>query len=243
MISRPGSPPRVRGKVAERRHGYLFHGDHPRVCGEKQILKIIAKGQQGSPPRVRGKDASTGLADIVVGITPACAGKSRASTSSSRTAGDHPRVCGEKILEARHSPIRTGSPPRVRGKAGRCRCDRRGNGITPACAGKSQPHYRFRQCPRDHPRVCGEKTSARILLITSAGSPPRVRGKVSSRLFKMPLTRITPACAGKSEFDFSRQRWEQDHPRVCGEKGNTVNKIVHTVGSPPRVRGKALLMV
>ena len=167
------------------------------MCGEKCCSKLRTVLRAGSPPRVRGKDASTGLADIVVGITPACAGKSRASTSSSRTAGDHPRVCGEKILEARHSPIRTGSPPRVRGKAGRCRCDRRGNGITPACAGKSQPHYRFRQCPRDHPRVCGEKTSARILLITSAGSPPRVRGKVSSRLFKMPLTRITPACAGK----------------------------------------------
>ena len=30
--------------------------DHPRVCGEKQILMYALIGSAGSPPRMRGKD-------------------------------------------------------------------------------------------------------------------------------------------------------------------------------------------
>ncbi len=50
-------------------------------------------------------------------------------------------------------------------------------GITPAYAGKSDK--KLKKCPNceDHPRVCGEKSSAIGENYQLKGSPPRVRGK------------------------------------------------------------------
>ena len=52
------------------------------------------------------------------------------------------------------------------------------------------------------------------------------------------LTRITPACAGKSKT--RRVQWPVglDHPRVCGEKRPDRQLTGWPLGSPPRVRGK-----
>ena len=90
-----GSPPRVRGKPVARkifaRSGGItpacagktcgagadaWHPeDHPRVCGENQLIDSTISVPAGSPPRVRGKhDKVRGRASHV-GITPACAGK------------------------------------------------------------------------------------------------------------------------------------------------------------------------
>ena len=50
-------------------------------------------------------------------------------------------------------------------------------GITPAYAGKS-PHRLARlELHRDHPRVCGEKTTLKSGEVREKGSPPRMRGK------------------------------------------------------------------
>ena len=71
------------------------------------------------------------------GITPACAGKSSAGEFQEARSEDHPRVCGEKPIAVTLRPIRTGSPPRVRGKVHGIRTILEGCRITPACAGKS----------------------------------------------------------------------------------------------------------
>ena len=71
-------------------------------------------------------------------------------------------------------------------------------GITPAYAGKSPFLYKRRSCDRDHPRLCGEKTTALRESRSLWGSPPPMRGK---GLFQNDLEqhqRITPAYAGKS---------------------------------------------
>ena len=34
-----------------------------------------------------------------------------------------------------------------------------------------------------------------------------------------------------------------DHPRVCGEKSIVMMFSVHHLGSPPRVRGKAIVLI
>ena len=71
---------------------------------------------------------------------------------------------------------------------------------------------------RDHPRVCGEKLRDKIRNTIAKGSPPRVRGKVNGGPAYGNRSRITPACAGKSETDQAVEAANQDHPRVCGEK-------------------------
>ena len=157
-IVRPGSPPRVRGKLAagekslaeagitpacagktrRRRLQRITTGDHPRVCGENRSPRA-AKGKiRGSPPRVRGKHKGRAGRPQHRGITPACAGKTRTAHGQIESIRDHPRVCGENAPEMMACPTESGSPPRVRGKQGsHVKCGNR-QGITPACAGKTQ---------------------------------------------------------------------------------------------------------
>ena len=76
---------------------------------------------------------------------------------------------------------------------------KRSERITPAWAGKR--FLRMTRCSRarDHPRVGGEKTFARVCGANRRGSPPRGRGKVHLDLRAILPLRITPAWAGKSE--------------------------------------------
>ena len=127
----------------------------------------------------------------------------------------------------------------MRGKARHLvRCGVKG-GITPAYAGKR--HLRRRSLPawRDHPRVCGEKFRRSGFWPMKKGSPPRMRGKAPEAVHPRAGRWITPAYAGKSQGGSVSQGGGQDHPRVCGEKWENPEMAVRTVGSPPRMRGKA----
>ena len=70
-------------------------------------------------------------------------------------------------------------------------------GITPAYAGKSISACGQAQQFKDHPRLCGEKHLHQTRHQPAVGSPPPMRGKVPCNHDKIPLTRITPAYAGK----------------------------------------------
>ena len=111
-------------------------------------------------------------------------------------------------------------------------------GITPACAGKRACDQPTDRAEEDHPRVCGEKKTLSGGHLTPAGSPPRVRGKELFEFFKTTSCRITPACAGKSLIPILSPLYMKDHPRVCGEKFDTLFSVEGSPGSPPRVRGK-----
>ena len=253
-----GSPPRVRGKddkdnaemkntgitpaCAGKSHGITKLStndkDHPRVCGEKNFDVAQQQVVQGSPPRVRGKAAVQSDEDGAGGITPACAGKRTTPPQRACAIWDHPRVCGEKDSSAPPRAEIPGSPPRVRGKVALAIIPLRGNGITPACAGKRRhlsPNQRYQ---RDHPRVCGEKNKPTDWTFEQWGSPPRVRGKAQGYFWGFRLCGITPACAGKSSRPLNAPCLAWDHPRVCGEKSRFPGFHQRCQGSPPRVRGK-----
>ena len=137
-----GSPPRMRGKEREGKISRTIYGitpayagksqktfycqriakDHPRVCGEKLACGRFLCQFAGSPPRMRGKGGFSGCFDPGVGITPAYAGKSSGRPLHSYNSWDHPRVCGEKIVELVFSAEHAGSPPRMRGKGGAGAC-------------------------------------------------------------------------------------------------------------------------
>ena len=72
-----------------------------------------------------------------------------------------------------------------------------------------------------------------------AGSPPRMRGKVIHSLCDRPQRGITPAYAGKSQTAGTPCSSVRDHPRVCGEKALIHGITFPSLGSPPRMRGKA----
>ena len=139
-INGMGSPPRMRGKgnfhvVTHTKVGItpacagkrevststLLHlRDHPRMCGEKKTYEQVKSLPEGSPPHMRGKAYSKVKPDEYMGITPAYAGKSKCKCGWYVPYQDHPRVCGEKKKGRKTQARPTGSPPRMRGKAGRC---------------------------------------------------------------------------------------------------------------------------
>ena len=116
LLAASGSPPHVRGKVCllalpcccrritpacagkrrTHRETALSSKDHPRMCGEKLHPHQCHFHYRGSPPHVRGKVSGFCTTLHPLGITPACAGKSKTVK---------PKI-DKKI----------GSPPHVRGK-------------------------------------------------------------------------------------------------------------------------------
>ena len=212
--------------------------DHPRVCGEEALFAPRADRALGSPPRMRGRGDHRAGAQLVLGITPAYAGKRGTSSSRRKRHGDHPRVCGEELCIQPCGPRQGGSPPRMRGRDHHDRGEHPQQGITPAYAGKSPQCPLCRMRPWDHPRVCGEERCSLWSFWECGGSPPRMRGRVGVAVHGVGVLGITPAYAGKS----LESRWAstapRDHPRVCGEEPVEQNIAGVDLGSPPRMRGR-----
>ena len=68
-----------------------------------------------------------------------------------------------------------------------------------------------------------------------------MRGKETPSLVVVRGSRITPAYAGKSLPEELEQALPKDHPRVCGEKDAEMAVLSQEMGSPPRMRGKAVM--
>ena len=253
-----GSPPRARGKAVVE-SGWGLHagitpacagkssikfwaetggGDHPRVRGEKRFCPACGTPVAGSPPRARGKVHHHRNGQKRSGITPACAGKSRILHRQPSPLWDHPRVRGEKQYAGAPPQTHAGSPPRARGKEQGGGREESEKGITPACAGKRLVRTSAICAARDHPRVRGEKGKTARPSAWLTGSPPRARGKELANQAHVSVSRITPACAGKSHTDRGGKRMDWDHPRVRGEKRSRRRPGSSTPGSPPRARGK-----
>ena len=156
--SRLGSPPRMRGKGPSSGSTMQIPRITPAYAGKSNCLQLRITEAMGSPPRMRGKVCGQVFVNYGTGITPAYAGKRTSADRAHLPGRDHPRVCGEKcyllILRGR----REGSPPRMRGKELAVVPIAVQLGITPAYAGKRKTRNGAHGTPRDHPRVCGEKT-------------------------------------------------------------------------------------
>ena len=131
-----GSPPQVRGKLNYRNLrtnirritpagagktisvGIVYSKirDHPRRCGENPKISDFVLFPMGSPPQVRGKRPCGSIAGLILGITPAGAGKTFIRRMGTAQAEDHPRRCGENFIIPLITSFDTGSPPQVRGK-------------------------------------------------------------------------------------------------------------------------------
>ena len=151
-------------------------------------------------------------------ITPAYAGKRPFAAAETASPEDHPRLCGEKLSRFPAKVSEMGSPPPMRGKAGRCAASVPNWRITPAYAGKSGGIYHEKDRCKDHPRLCGEKFPRISHLVDSQGSPPPMRGKAAESLRTQAVRRITPAYAGKRDKNAFSVAAAWDHPRLCGEK-------------------------
>ena len=134
---------------------------------------------KGSPPQVRGKLWIHAEFTVKRRITPAGAGKT--------------------YLVMALVDITSGSPPQVRGKLIAAIVAALPQRITPAGAGKTSLKPASTLSKVDHPRRCGENIPQLVDAGMQLGSPPQVRGKPVGTRLVTPLTRITPAGAGKTK--------------------------------------------
>ena len=130
----------------------------------------------------------------------------------------------------------------MRGKRAAALVRRAGAGITPADAGKTPACPCGLAAAEDHPRGCGENHSIAYASNVALGSPPRMRGKPVLLLYQIRQQRITPADAGKTAVTQKAFAHPWDHPRGCGENLLPTPSASRYTGSPPRMRGKPLLV-
>ena len=135
-----GSSPRLRGTHVAHHRRTVVHGiipalagnttclfphvlayrDHPRACGEHQLLRFTAPADGGSSPRLRGTLLHHVEYELDFGIIPALAGNTEKVLSVPLFIWDHPRACGEHIRPCEGTPFLAGSSPRLRGTRHRC---------------------------------------------------------------------------------------------------------------------------
>ena len=86
---------------------------------------------------MRGKQSRQHTFYNPIRITPADAGKTSIQHAGISQYRDHPRGCGENYWQADYIKIKSGSPPRMRGKLADAHARRQCGRITPADAGKT----------------------------------------------------------------------------------------------------------
>ena len=213
-----GSPPHARGAAESKRNAQGPVRIIPACAGSRRAQRS-ARGRTGDHPRMRGELArQTGTGRAGRGITPACAGSRRPRRACSLTHQDHPRMRGEQQWKTFWAVVAPGSPPHARGAVvaehpgdhhDRITPHARGAGgsfvvkvaqvgITPACAGSSEPRSGRCRWLRDHPRMRGEQCSGLSSGVGWGGSPPHARGADTRRAERPGGRGITPACAGSS---------------------------------------------
>ena len=151
------------------------------------------------------------------GIIPAYAGNTNRPRSRWNAPRDHPRVCGEHLIQNDGNVNVPGSSPRMRGTP------------TAGTSGGGDG--------RDHPRVCGEHSPQLTADKSWAGSSPRMRGTPQDRSVIDLRIRIIPAYAGNTHDLGEHRRCRGDHPRVCGEHCPSTVPGNELPGSSPRMRG------
>ena len=186
------------------------------MCGKDDICDLYATADLGSPPRVREGRCSKLSLPLMLGITPACAGRTDFGDFFHHSTEDHPRVCGKDCVRSVVAKFGSGSPPRVR-------------------EGLPLPRY-WGLAGRDHPRVCGKDCRTMTQYLSKSGSPPRVREGQGRRSFCSQGRGITPACAGRTSPEALLDEVKDNHPRVCGKDLLPSAVSSKGRGSPPRVR-------
>ena len=186
---------------------------------------------------MRGTRIWTRRSGMFEGIIPAYAGNTLPWISAARGGRDHPRVCGEHLMNDAKNKVPSGSSPRMRGTPMACFTFRAQSGIIPAYAGNTRISATLLVVRKDHPRVCGEHFRQPLHAVPLPGSSPRMRGTLHFDSAQGDAPGIIPAYAGNTRVIpyIVEQTW--DHPRVCGEHSVLESQSRSQLGSSPRMRG------
>ena len=166
--------------------------------GERPMVENPRSSIAGSSPRGRGTLTPHEREGRVSRIIPAWAGNAGCGVTRRTRRTDHPRVGGERFLNLISLVSYSGSSPRGRGTRVLGVHEEPVSRIIPAWAGNARaPAWPSRHDP-DHPRVGGERGTARRGGGGHRGSSPRGRGTLTATHYTPEVCRIIPAWAGNA---------------------------------------------
>ena len=211
---------------------------HPRSRGENGFARLGGGGVRGSSPLTRGK-LNPGGADVgALGLIPAHAGKTSATSKNSSNFSAHPRSRGENEYFAASFDTQIGSSPLTRGKLSHSSPSRLKARLIPAHAGKTISFFTLQIEGAAHPRSRGENLEGLAGLLPGLGSSPLTRGKLDAVEELVSERRLIPAHAGKTTGRMCRSTCSTAHPRSRGENVRTAQYSPPAGGSSPLTRGK-----
>ena len=148
---------------------------------------------------------------------------------------------GENPYSAGSAVPTSGSSPHARGKRNQIDDCGPGNGLIPACAGKTMEQENYATLVGAHPRMRGENALVLAVRLRLVGSSPHARGKLSLSCSCLAYSRLIPACAGKTARCCVSRRGGRAHPRMRGENTESTHAPQTPQGSSPHARGKLSL--
>ena len=211
--------------------------DHPRYCGEHGGFDDARHGVPGSSPLLRGTPRTHAPRHRQRRIIPATAGNTLRVGTVAIHVEDHPRYCGEHLLDRGGCFLRTGSSPLLRGTLARATRFLGNLRIIPATAGNTGRGSPAAAGRWDHPRYCGEHFRDWLERIAMIGSSPLLRGTPLGRIYRRLSNRIIPATAGNTPHNAPSAGSCGDHPRYCGEHVSFSVGWLTSCGSSPLLRG------
>ena len=221
-------------------HDASQRGDHPRLCGDHLDKFTDWTCLTGSPPLMRGPQCSLAQLYAYLRITPAYAGTTAMPGVIAIYFWDHPRLCGDHIVQLMHTREAEGSPPLMRGPRIHIPSTFPVVRITPAYAGTTRTRSRSVCMLWDHPRLCGDHLTEQYVYSFDDGSPPLMRGPQAIWPLDQGYGRITPAYAGTTFKKACQLSKSGDHPRLCGDHSSWPSGSSDSGGSPPLMRGPLL---
>ena len=204
--------------------------DHPRIRGEHSRRRRAPMFALGSSPHTRGAPIEERRHGHQIGIIPAYAGSTPASTATAAAQRDHPRIRGEHTCAAAAAPGSSGSSPHTRGALPLVVGDEDTHRIIPAYAGSTSGPPPAGSARPDHPRIRGEHLVNPFLFVLVIGSSPHTRGAPTRCLRRSSGRGIIPAYAGSTVVPIPGETLAWDHPRIRGEH---TRKSLQYQGSPP----------
>ncbi len=255
-----GTPPRVRGRRAPAagrppRKGNTparagttrptprsprGRSEHPRACGDDDLQRPELVPLGGTPPRVRGRRWRPARWCRRTGNTPARAGTTYPYGPRTVRVREHPRACGDDAHRVVDLEPRRGTPPRVRGRLDPLLDAERRDRNTPARAGTTWTSTGPTRTTTEHPRACGDDARSVSTRSSTAGTPPRVRGRHPRGRLAAVGGGNTPARAGTTQCSHHPLDLRREHPRACGDDPMRLCVVDSASGTPPRVRGRRL---
>ena len=210
---------------------------HPRACGEHRRTVRICPRRPGSSPRLRGTLYNMFTEHTQRRFIPAPAGNIRCKIRAEWFGPVHPRACGEHDSTDNTWSMPSGSSPRLRGTFTRIVIGHDLPRFIPAPAGNIVSTLSTCDRVAVHPRACGEHALGHGLFRLFPGSSPRLRGTWRIVRHIVFVRRFIPAPAGNIPNGTRFGLYHAVHPRACGEHAGSMEVVITSIGSSPRLRG------